>query len=353
MEENEIKPKNKKALKIIIFASFAVFILIAAFAGGILFTTITSPAFNSKKISYIFIDEEKDYDAVLNHLNSVAGIKNIKLFEQLAAYMKYPQNIKTGKYEINPKLSYLELARMLRNGNQVPIKFTFNNIRFKKDFAEKAGNQFLFGQEVLFEKLNSQEVCQSLGFDTTTIMTMFLPNTYEIYWTVSVTQFLERMKKEHDRFWNEQRLKKAREIPLSPVEVSILASIVEEETADQSEFSVVAGLYINRLRKGMLLQADPTLKFAAGNFELKRILYVHFEIDSPYNTYKNQGLPPGPIRIPSISGIEAVLNYSHHNYLFMVAKEDFSGKHNFAVTLSEHNRNAKRYHGALDRNGVR
>jgi UPF0755 protein len=161
------------------------------------------------------------------------------------------------------------------------------------------------------------------------------------------------MKKEYDRFWNAERLRKARELSLSPVEVSVLASIVEEETADKSEYPIVAGLYINRLRKGMLLQADPTLKFAAGDFELRRILNVHKEIDSPYNTYKNPGLPPGPIRIPSVAGIDAVLNYTHHNYLYMVAKEDFSGHHNFAVTLAEHNQNAEKYREALNRNNIR
>jgi len=258
-----------------------------------------------------------------------------------------------GKYEIKPQLNYVELVRMLRNGNQIPVQLTFNNIRLKKDFAEKVGNQLMFGREILLDKMNQPDVCRSLGFDTITIMSMFIPNTYEVYWTVSATQFLERMKKEYDRFWTAERIRKARELSLSPVEVSILASIVEEETADYSEYPIVAGLYINRLRKGMLLQADPTLKFAAGDFELRRILFAHREIDSPYNTYKNPGLPPGPIRIPSIAGIDAVLNYTHHNYLFMVAKEDFSGRHNFAVTLSEHNRNADKYHDALNRNNIR
>jgi UPF0755 protein len=211
----------------------------------------------------------------------------------------------------------------------------------------------MFDQEALLEKLNNQGVCKSFGFDNNTIMCMFIPNTYEVYWTISITQFLERMKKEHERFWTSERLNKARELSLSPVEVSILASIVEEETAAYSEYPIVAGLYINRLRKGWLLQADPTVKFAVGDFELRRILNFHLETDSPYNTYKNPGLPPGPIRIPSIAGIDAVLNYTHHNYLFMVAKEDFSGRHNFAVTLSEHNRFAEKYRAALNRNNIR
>ena len=353
MEQPVAKSKKKNFVRKIISGALAVIVLIVVIIGATFFMKIVSPAFKTDKITYLYIDEKKDYDAILNQLETQSQIKDIRLFEQLASVMKYPKTVKTGKYEIKPKLNYIELVRMLRNGNQTPVKFTFNNIRLKKDFAEKVGNQFMFGQDILLNYLNNPDVCQSFGFNTTTIMSMFIPNTYEVYWTISVTQFLERMKKEYERFWTAERLKKAREIPLSPVEVSILASIVEEETAEKSEYPIVAGLYINRLRKGMLLQADPTVKFAVGDFELRRILNAHLEIDSPYNTYKNSGLPPGPIRIPSIAGIDAVLNYTHHNYIFMVAKEDFSGRHNFAVTNAEHDRNAKKYREALNRNNIR
>ena len=353
MKQRTVKSKNKSSMRKAGWGLLAVFILIIAIIAGTIFIKVMSPAFKTDKVTYLYIDEKRDYDAILSQLQSESRIKDIRLFERLASIMKYPQNIKIGKYEIKPRLNYLELIRMLRNGNQTPVKLTFNNIRLKKDFAERVGSQMMFGEELLLSKLNQPELCQSFGFDTTTIMSMFIPNTYEIYWTISATQFLERMKKEYDRFWTAERLKKAQEIPLSPVEVSVLASIVEEESADRSEYPIIAGLYINRLRKGMLLQADPTVKFAVGDFELRRILHVHLEIDSPYNTYKNSGLPPGPIRIPSISGIDAVLNYAHHNYLYMVAKEDFSGRHNFAVTLSEHNRNAEKYRDALNRNNIR
>jgi UPF0755 protein len=267
--------------------------------------------------------------------------------------MKYPENIKPGKYEIDSKLNYLELIRMLRSGKQVPVKLTFNNIRLKTDFAERIGAQLMFDSSTLLERLNDSTVDADLGFDAETILTMFIPNTYEMYWNTSVDDFLERMKKEYKRFWTQERLEKAEEIHLSPVEVSVLASIVEEETARKAEFPVVAGLYINRLRKGMLLQADPTVKFAVGDVTLKRILNYHLQIDSPYNTYKNPGLPPGPIRLPSISAIDGVLNYREHAYLYMCAKEDFSGEHNFAVTLSEHSANARRYQEALNKNHIR
>jgi len=353
MKQRSAKSKNKKPWGKIVFGALAVLILIAAVIVGNMYIKIISPALKTNEITEIYIDDRKDYNAILNHLKTKSQIKDVDLFERLASFMKYPQNIKSGRYEIKPKMNYLELIRMLRNGSQAPVKLTFNNIRFKKDFAERIGSQLMFDQELLLNELNNPATCQSLGFDTNTIMGMFIPNTYEVYWTMSVTQFLERMKKEYDRFWTKERLRKASEIPLSPIEVSILASIVEEETIVNVEYPIVAGLYINRLRRGMLLQADPTVKFALGNFELRRILYVHLEVESPYNTYKNKGLPPGPIRTPSIAGIDAVLNYTHHNYIFMAAKGDFSGLHNFAVTLAEHNRNAKNYHEALNRNNIR
>jgi len=347
------KLKRKSTPKKIVFGTLGVLVLIVLIIIGGLFMKIVSPACGTNTVTYLYIDEKKDYGAILSQLEMQSRIKNIRLFEQLASAMKYPQNIKIGRYEINPRMNYLELVRMLRNGNQTPVKLTFNNIRLKQEFAEKLGSQLMFGPDILLDELNQPEVCQSFGFDTTTIVSMFLPNTYEIYWTVSVNQFLERMKKEYDRFWTPERLRKAQDIPLSPQEVSVLASIVEEETADKSEYPIIAGLYINRLRKGMFLQADPTVKFAVGDFELRRILFAHLDVDSPYNTYKNPGLPPGPIRIPSVSGIDAVLNYTHHDYLYMVAKEDFSGRHNFAVTLSEHNQNADKYREALNRNNIR
>lgn len=182
---------------------------------------------------------------------------------------------------------------------------------------------------------------------------MFIPNTYEVYWNTSAKNFMNRMKKEYDRFWNDSRKAKAKEIGMSPVEVAILASIVEEETAAYDEYPVVAGLYINRLKRNIPLQADPTVKFAWGDFTLQRILFSHLEIDSPYNTYKHTGLPPGPLRIPSIKGLDAVLNYQKHSYLYMCAKEDLSGRHNFAKTLAEHSRNAKKYQAELNRRKIK
>jgi UPF0755 protein len=341
---------KRKSTRIIIvgIVSFLILALILI----IICNKVFFPAFNQDKITYVYIDDKKDYQDVLFQLKS-AHIKDIDFFKQLAVVMKYPENVKSGKYEIKPAMSYIELLKMLRSGEQSPVQLTFNTIRLKKDLIERVGSQFMFGQEQLANALADPDICETLGFDTTTIVCMFIPNTYQIYWTVSVDHFLQKMKKEYERFWTAERLDKAKELSLSPVEVAVLASIVEEETAARSEYPEVAGLYINRLRKGMLLQADPTVKFAVGDFALRRILYAHLSVDSPYNTYKYQGLPPGPIRIPSIAGMNAVLNYTRHNYLYMAAKEDFSGRHRFAVTFSEHKLNARKYQEALNQRGIR
>ena len=343
---------KKKSIKITCWTIILI-VLAVAIAGGLIYGKLNAKAFNIEKATFIYIDERKNYNDLLSQLESIGQINDIHFFKQLADRMKYPKNIKSGKYEIHSNTTYLELVRMLRGGQQIPVKLTFNNIRLKKDFAERIGEQLMLSSDVLLEELHNFERCESLGFDTTTILTLFIPNTYEMYWNISVDKFMERMKKEYDHFWTEERLAKARAISLNPVDISILASIVEEETAVKDEFPIVAGLYINRLKKGMLLQADPTVKFAVGDVTLKRILRVHTLVESPYNTYINTGLPPGPIRIPSISGIDGVLNYKKHPYLYMCAKEDFSGTHNFAITLSEHNQNAKKYQAALNRNNIR
>ena len=221
----------------------------------------------------------------------------------------------------------------------------------KTDLAERLERQLMLSGDDLLRLLDDSAYCASLGFTPETILTLFIPNTYEVYWNLSAEKLMQRMKREYDAFWTPARLSKAKAVGLTPIEVAVLASIVEEETAAADEYPVVAGLYINRLRRGIPLQADPTVKFAVGDFTLRRILFEHLKVDSPYNTYKHTGLPPGPLRVPSTRSIDAVLNYMKHNYLYMCAKEDFSGRHNFARTLAEHNRNARRYQAELNRRG--
>ena len=343
--------KNKKKIWTIIILSLISVILLAG--GGIFYKKYMSPFFNIKQTVYVYVNENKDYNDLLSQLQSVAHVKNVNVFDHIARAMKYPNNMRTGRYVITPDMTCKRLLQNLKNGNQSPCRITFNNIRLKEDFVKRISEQLMFKEGELYQQLSDSAVCAQFGFDVNTIPCMFIPNTYEMYWNISAEKFMKKMKSEYDKFWTPERIEKAQEIPLTPIQVSVLASIVEEETAASSEFSTVAGLYINRLKRGMLLQADPTIKYAMGDFSLKRILFVHLENDSPYNTYKHSGLPPGPIRIPSIRCIDAVLDYAQHNYIYMCAKEDFSGKHNFASTLSEHNSNATKYQAALNRNNIK
>ncbi|WP_108821422.1 endolytic transglycosylase MltG [Dysgonomonas sp. Marseille-P4361] len=333
---------------------YILLILIVTLSGIALYGySIINTGFNIDKPISIYIDDNRDYNRLKNDIRDSAKVENIANFDKLCTILSYKENIKTGRYIIKPEMTIYEVIKDLRSGHQAPIKLKFNNIRTKVDLADRVGQQMMFDSKDLLVLLNDSVACKELGFSTQDIPAMFIPNTYEIYWDISIKNFIQRMKKEYTVFWNEERKNKAKEINLTPIEVSTLASIVEEECTYSDEYPIVAGLYINRLNRGQALQADPTVKFAVGDFGLKRILNKHLEVDSPYNTYQHTGLPPGPIRIPSIKGIDAVLNYAKHDYLYMCAKDDFSGYHEFAKTFSEHQRNAVRYRQALDKRGIR
>ena len=344
--------KKRSVIRILLI----LFILILLLAGGAAFwgyRTFYSPGFAIDEPISVYIDEQTDYDGLCRQLVDSAKCTDIRIFNLITQRMDYPGHLKTGRYVVEPGMTHLALARILRNGQQTPVRITFNNIRTKEDLAEKLSAQLMFTKEDLLTLIDDEAYCKKLGFNPETIKCLFIPNTYEVYWNLTADKFMERMIREYNTFWNDERKEKAARIPLTPIEVSILASIVEEESSVIDEYPIIAGLYINRLKKGMPLQADPTVKYAVGDFTLRRILYSHLEVDSPYNTYLYTGLPPGPLRIPSIQGLNSVLNYARHNYLYMVAKEDFSGRHNFAVSLAEHNRNADRYRQELNRRGIR
>ena len=238
---------------------------------------------------------------------------------------------------------------MLRGGLQTPVKVTFNNMRDVKMLAGRISQQIEADSLSIVSLLSNSDSLNAMGFNAKTIPALFLPNTYEFYWNTTAGQFVDKMRREYDKFWNEERRNKAKAVGLTPVEVSTLASIVDKETNKTDEMARIAGVYLNRLRDGWLLQADPTLVFALGDFELKRVLNVHKEVESPYNTYKYPGLPPGPICIPSLAAINAVLSPEKHHYYYFCAKEDFSGYHNFAKTLAEHNKNAQKYQKELNK----
>lgn len=338
--------------KTILGALIIILLLVLAAIAWQAYRLLYKPDFNSSKDAYVHISRDTDFENLCKQLKE-AGCSRVKDFMFLAERFDYPTNMRTGRYAIDSGMNHMDLLDRLRKGQQTAVKITFNNFRSVGEIAESLEKQLMIGKDEILSIILNPDSCRSLGFSTATIPAIFLPNTYEVYWNISADNLMQRMKREYNAFWNESRRKQAQAISLSPVEVSILASIVQEEAALEAEYPVIAGLYINRLRIGMRLQADPTLKYAAGDFTIRRLLNKHKEIQSPYNTYLNDGLPPGPIRIPSIQAIDGTLNYMKHRYLFMCAKEDFSGKHNFAVKQAEHDRNAARYHAALNRRGIR
>lgn len=345
------QPDKKRKIKKVVLLIAAMLLITVVVLGTYLYSMLFKP-FTVSETSYIYIDENRDYEAIIAQLKSEAGLPNEKLFRILADRMNYPGMVKTGRYALHEGMTMPDLIRTLRSGNQSPSNITFNNIRSMESLAGRLSKQLMIDSTTIVDQLNSREVAESFGFSNETFAAMFIPNSYEVYWDINIKSLLNRMKNEYDRFWNESRKSKAEQLGLSRVEVSTLASIVEEEATYADEYPVVAGLYLNRIKKGMRLEADPTVKFAVGDAGLQRILFKHLEVDSPYNTYKNSGLPPGPIRIPSISVIDATLSPDQHNYLFMCAKEDLSGRHNFAVTHAEHARNARAYHRALNERGI-
>ena len=297
---------------------------------------------------FLYIPTNSTFDDVCMYLEE-AGLHDAASFRRVAARMNYPNKIKAGRYRLFDGMSNIELVRMLRSGRQIPVKVIFNNIRLNTQLAAAVTPNIEADSASLMALLtDSVYLAEHFKLSPQTILSLFIPNTYEFFWNTSATGFMDRMAKEHDRFWTEERRQKARDANLNLLQVTILASIIEEETQIDSEKPTMAGVYINRLNTGMLLQADPTLKYAIGDFTIRRLLNEHKEIQSPYNTYKNTGLPPGPICVPSIASIDAVLNYNKHDYLFFCAKDDFSGYHNFARTLQQHNRNAQAYQKALN-----
>lgn len=303
--------------------------------------------------SYLYIDDDDDMDSVSVKLSEIATPTGVTAVRTMARHMGYVDKIRTGRYALEDGMSAMQFFRNLRNGHQEPLKLVMPSVRTKARLAQELGSLMMFHESDFLEALNDEAVCKKYDLDTATIISMFVPNTYEVYWDTSVEKFLDRMKKESGRFWNDDRKKKADDLKLSPVEVITLASIIDEETANNGEKPMIAGMYYNRLVQHMPLQADPTIKFALQQFELRRIYTKLLSVESPYNTYRNEGLPLGPIRIPSVAGIDAVLNLVHHDFLYMCAKEDFSGTHNFAKTYPEHLKNAAKYSAALDARGVK
>ncbi|QDA59262.1 endolytic transglycosylase MltG [Hymenobacter jejuensis] len=303
--------------------------------------------------TYVLIRRGQPYKAVLDSINATGVIVDRLSFAFVAKLMKYDRLVKPGRYELKDGYTNRQLVSDLRAGRQSPLKLTFQNIRLREDLAKKLSTAIDSRPHQFDSLLSSPSYTRGLGFDTTTILSMFIPNTYELYWNTSADNLMHRMKKEYEKFWTPARDAKAKALGLNRQQVSTLASIVEAEQQQHAdERPRVAGVYLNRLKRGMLLQADPTVIYANRDFTIKRVLNVHLAKDSPYNTYKYKGLPPGPINLPSIASIDAVLNPEQHNYLYFCAKEDFSGYHAFATNEAAHLVNARRYQAALNRMAI-
>ena len=342
------KKKKKIIIGIFIFLVLAG-TMTAYFAYKIIFTNNIS----SSAPSIIYIKTGSTYVQVIDILEKNNVVNDIRTFKLVSKWKKYPQKIKAGRYAVEQGMNNNELVNMLRSGRQEAVNFTFNNIRTKEQLVKKVSQYLETQPDSLLSFLNNLQEIEKYNVNTENVLTIFIPNTYQLWWNTNPSEFTQRMYREYQKFWTEERMQKASEINLSPTEVIILASIVEEENHRSDEQSRIAGVYINRLKKNIPLQADPTVKFALNDFERKRLLYADLKINSPYNTYKYSGLPPGPIRIPSPQCIDNVLNYEKHNYIFMCAKEDFSGYHNFAATSREHSANAKKYHKALNKRKIK
>lgn len=335
------------------FLGVATFIVVTLLIlGATYYTRMFRANVAIEKDKLIFIPTGADFNVVLDSLKKEKILKDVESFINASNSMGYTQRVKAGCYKIKPKMSNRVLIRMLITATQTPVKVTFNNIRTPEQLAAKISSQIEADSLSIIRLIRGQDIPQNYGFNQFTFIAMFIPNTYEFYWNTDAKSFFNRMKKEYELFWNKERDEKAKVIGLERDKVSTLASIVEEESNKRDERPMIAGVYLNRLKINMPLQADPTIKFAIGDFSLKRILTKHLEVKSPYNTYKNYGLPPGPICCPSLSSIDAVLNAVNHKYLYFCAKDDFSGYHIFAKTLSEHNRNALAYQKALNKERI-
>lgn len=306
----------------------------------------------SGKEEYLYISTGSDFDDVMSSISQGEMLKDSVSFRWAAGNMDYTR-IKPGKYRLKKGMSNRAIVNMLKAGNQEPVKLAFQNIRLKEDFAGLIGQKIEPDSASIMNLLSNEEVTAKYGFDTSNVYTLFIPNSYELYWNIKPQEFLERMYTEYQAFWNDDRRAKAKKIGLTPIQVSILASIVDWEALHDREMPAIAGLYMNRYNKGMRLEADPTVIFANNDFTIRRVLYRHLRKNSPYNTYINTGLPPGPIAMPGIKAIDAVLNYGKHNYLYMCAKDDFSGYHNFAATQAQHLVNARKFQDALNARNIK
>lgn len=343
-------------IKKVIISIFLIILVFGAYYGYNMYQKVYQPnvTLHNTSDQYFYIYSTYQFSDVVHDLYEKGYIINQESFEWVAEKKaNFKNNIKPGRYLLKEGMSNNELVDLLRSGEQEAVKVTFNNVRTKEQLAGKLTRNLECDSLEVINLLNDIDFVSKYGFNRTTILTLFLPNTYQFYWNTSAEEAIQRMAEEYKKYWNDDRKAKAKKLNLSQSEVAILASIVQaEQSVHSDERPKVAGLYINRLRKGMLLQSDPTVVYGIGDFTINRVLTRHIKTNTPYNTYMHKGLPPGPINLPSIKSLDAVLNYEHHDYIYMCAKEDFSGYHNFAKTYSQHLVYARRYQNELNKRKI-
>ena len=347
------KPSGKR-----FFLLYVIIAITVTVFGGVFsynkYTDVYSPNVSlNKSETYIYIPSGANFNQVADTLIKKGYIRDKASFEWVAEKKNYVSRIRSGKYKLQANMSNNDLVNMLRSGAQTPVKVTFNNVRTKSQLAGKLSLNIEADSTDILKALNNPEVAKKFGLSTNTMFTMFIPNTYEVYWNTSIDKLFDKMAVEYKKFWTAERKKKAKAIDMSQTEVITLASIVQaEQNQHNSEKSTIAGLYMNRIKIGMRLQSCPTVIYAIGDFSKKRVTLRDKDFISPFNTYKHKGLPPGPINLPEISSIDAVLNYKTNKYLYMCARDDFSGYHYFSRTFVEHKRHADKFQAALNKQKI-
>lgn len=341
---------NKKTLKIAAVI-LAIVLAIGGYFSFKFYSVYFAPNVTANQ-KYLYVKTGFVFEDLVTDLRNKEVLNDIGKFWEAAEKMNLQGVLKPGKYRLKEGMNNRTLINMLKAGNQEAVKLKFQNIRKIDGLASLLAKNLEPDSVAFMRLLDSAAYVEKFGFNTETVYTMFIPNTYEMWWNTSPEQFFKKMNDEYLKFWNDERRKKAAAVGLDPVKATILASIVDAEALYDKEMPTIAGLYLNRLERGILLQADPTVIFANNDFTVKRVTGELLRADSRYNTYKYAGLPPGPINMPSIKAIDAVLNKEDNNYIYMCAKEDFSGYHNFAATVQEHNINAKKYREALNKRNI-
>lgn len=352
--KSKSKPKSK-TFKTALFITLGIFLLLMIAAGIKIYEDVLADNINLEpnQKGYVLVYSHKSTEENAALIKQTELLNNTDALFRFANLTGYASLIKPGRYEVTDGMNNLELLRLMVSGKQTPLDVTFKYAQRKEDLVSFWANQLEADSTELLSLLNDSAYCASVGFNTENVVSLFIPNTYNFYWTTSAPKLLKRMETEYANFWNADRIAKLARTKLTKAEVSVLASIVQKETYMTDEMPVIAGAYINRLRLGMPLQADPTIIFAMNDNSIKRVAGEMLNIQSAYNTYKNKGLPPGPICVPGKAALDAVLNFKEHKFIYFCAKEDFSGYHNFAANFAQHQINARKYQKELNKRGVK